>query len=130
AGAKEERGWSRDQPLGDTEGEHGQSTHPGVHSSLPLPRGSRPRGQPSIREKSATARTASRKRASRSSRAARLFGSSSFTVTSSKNRSIGARSEASARIARSKSSASIAAAASGSAESSAAISALSAGSGV
>ena len=63
--------------------------------------------QPSIWEKSATWWTALRKRASNASRASRLLSSSSFTVTSSKNRSIGARSAASAVIAASNFSAAI-----------------------
>ncbi len=60
---------------------------------------------PAIFEKSATACTASRTRASSARRADRLSGSASFTVTLSKKASIGARNVASAAMAPSKSSA-------------------------
>src|SRR4051812_27489428 len=73
---------------------------------------------PSIREKSATRFTASRKRIRRLSRRSRLAASGSLTVTWSKKSSIGLRREASAAIAAVKSSASTAAAAVDSAASS------------
>lgn len=60
---------------------------------------------PSIREKSATERVASRISANRLSRFSRSFGSSALTVTASKNMSTGFRSFAIADMAAAKSSA-------------------------
>jgi len=86
---------------------------------LPLPQGERGFTYPSIFEKSATWVTASRNRASKPKRNARLSWSGSLTITASKKASIGARNVANAAIAPSKSSTDNAAAALGSAASSA-----------